>query len=160
MIDLSRMTPAEVIAEADRRRERRKKGLPLEETPAEAAVRIADDDARLEKAIQADVMKLYHAHGCTVRNLSQARRSKQAPGLPDLYVTWPRMTGQGPIAWWHETKTPTGVQSPAQRTFQIDNEACGVSYVIGGVPAAAAFLDKIGARRGELSHRSAPGAME
>ena len=109
--------------------------------------RLAEDDSRLEKEIQLEVVKLYRAHGCVVYNFSQARASKQSPGVGDLYVFWPAMRGDGPTAWWHETKTPTGKQSPAQLVFQQFCESCHVGYVLGGVLAAAAKLDAIGATR-------------
>lgn len=142
---LADMTNDEVIAEARRRDERRRTGLPLTETPAEAAERIAEDDTRLEKEIQRDVVKLYRAHRCVVYNLSQARASKQTPGIGDLYVLWPEMHFEGPAEWWHETKTGTGKQSPDQREFQELCSTCDVGYVLGGVAAAEAKLRQLGA---------------
>ena len=137
------MTLEEVLAESRRRDARRAQGLPLHETPAEIEERIAEDDARLEKVIQTDVVKLYRAHGCVVFSLSQPRATKQTPGIADLYVFCPSAAA----AWWHEVKTPTGKQSPAQVVFQQFCESCHVGYVLGGVLSAAAKLDAIGATR-------------
>lgn len=147
MKDIANMTLDEVLEESRRRDDRRARGLPLTETPAEAAERIAEDDHRLEKEIQLDVVRMYRAHGCTVFSLSQPRATKQTPGIGDLYVFWPELIGLGPAAWWHETKTPTGKQPPDQREFQRLCEECGVGYVIGGLSAAEAKLRAIGAMR-------------
>lgn len=134
MKDLGEMTPDEVHAEALRRNDRRRKNLPLHETvpSADTLRRIAEEDDRLEKEIQRDVVKLYTAFGCVVFNLSQARASKQTPGLGDLYVV--HLTSMQ--VWWHETKTPTGKQSPAQREFENIHRDTAVGYVVGGVLAA------------------------
>lgn len=100
-----------------------------------------DPDA-LEKDEQREVMKMYRAHGCVVRNLSQARKTKQAPGLPDLFVVHRGKSH----AWWHETKRPVGGRySPAQLEFRDDMQACGVGWVGGDRRAAAAQLRAIGA---------------
>ena len=96
----------------------------------------------LEKSEQAEVVKLYRAYGCHVYNLSQARASKQTPGLPDLYVFRP------PHAWWHETKRPiSGHPSPAQKVFNDECFASFVNHTIGGLAAARGTLVRIGAAR-------------
>lgn len=109
------------------------------------AIRDAASD-RLEKAEEHAVDKLYRAMGCTVYRLSQARASKQTPGLPDRWVVH---TGTN-RAWWHEVKRPVGgKQSPAQKAFQRQCALCGVSYVLGGVQAAELWLVKHGIARVE-----------
>ena len=96
----------------------------------------------LEKSEQAEVVKLYRAFGCHVYNLSQARATKQTPGLPDLYVF------RAPHAWWHETKRPvSGKPSPAQKVFSDECLECYVNHTIGGLAAARATLVRIGAAR-------------
>lgn len=140
MIDLSRMSASEVMAEGVRRADRRARGLPLEETPAEREERLQSEDMRLEKEIQRDVVKLYRAHGCIVYALSQTRASKQTPGIGDLYVLNPVKKRD----WWHETKTLFGRQSPDQREFSLLCHSCTVEYVIGGVEAARRQLKAIG----------------
>ena len=138
MKSVAAMTNDEILIESRRREDRRANGLPLSETPEELAERIVEDDARREKEIQAEIVKLYKALGCKVYNLSQPRASKQSPGLGDLWVVhlasgWNR---KGKTAWWHETKTPKGKQSEDQREFQRECKACHVGYVLGGVLAA------------------------
>jgi len=96
----------------------------------------------LEKSEQSEVMKLYRAYGCHVYNLSQARATKQTPGLPDLWVT------RGEHAWWHETKRPvSGKPSPAQEVFAQECLAAGIVHVLGGLSVARLRLLAIGAAR-------------
>lgn len=144
-MDFAAMSPDDVQAEAARRAERKRRGLPLHETPGEVAEytvqRIAENDDRMEKQIQSDVRKLYIAFGCTVYSLSQARASKQSPGLGDLYVIHRRLR----VAFWHETKTPSGNQSAPQRDFEEWNRDADVTVVVGGLVAAGGQLIKIGA---------------
>jgi len=102
----------------------------------------------LEKSEQAEVIKLYRAYGCHVYSLSQARATKQTPGLPDLYVFRP------PHAWWHETKRPvSGNPSPAQKVFSDECLASFVNHTMGGLAAARATLVRIGAARWVLDPR-------
>ena len=142
---------ADTIAEAERRAARRAQGLPLHETPAEQAERIQENDDRLEREIQGDVVRLYKALGCQVWSHSELRKTKQTPGYPDLTVLHPRRR----LAWYHETKTPTGTSSPAQRTFLGTAAECGVTVVVGGVQAGEEFLMSRG-----ISERSPSGALE
>lgn len=140
MMDFSRATASEVMAESKRRADRRAKGLPIHETPEEVDQRVLEEDSRLERQIQADVVRLYRAHGCIVYSLSQTRASKQTPGIGDIYVLNPVKKR----AWWHETKTPSGRQSPDQREFALLCHSCTVGYVLGGVEAARMHLKAIG----------------
>lgn len=128
------------LAEAARRSDRRARGLPLHETPAEREVREKEEDDRLEREIQAEIVRLYRAYGFIVWILSQKRASKQSPGIPDVYAVNPR-TGH---VIWHEVKTPTGRQSAAQSTFQEEHRGSAVHYVLGGVAAARAILNELG----------------
>ena len=130
------MNFADTIAEAERRRSRRAAGLPLSETPAEAAARIQEDDDRLERQIQVDVVNLYKAFGCQVWSHSELRKTKATPGYPDLTLLHPRRG----LYFYHETKTPTGTLEPAQVTFRSVAAACGLTVVAGGVTAAEEFL--------------------
>jgi hypothetical protein len=59
------------------------------------------------------------------------------------------------IAWWHEAKTPTGVQQSAQKRFEENCVACGWQYVLGGVRAAEEQLIKIG-----VAERQPSGSLE
>lgn len=119
-------------------------GLTLPQYRAREALRAREpeiDPDAIEKDEQLEVVKMYRAHGCLVRNLSQARRTKQAPGLPDLWVVH-RGKRQ---AWWHETKRSVGGRySPAQLEFRDDCQACGIPWVGGDRRHAAAQLRAIG----------------
>jgi hypothetical protein len=93
-------------------------------------LRLADgaDDARLEKEVVARADKQLRALGFRVINTSQPRHAKYiTPGVPDRFY-FHRARGLG-FAW--EAKTATGEQSPAQRDFQEDMDACGWLYVLG-----------------------------
>jgi len=101
-------------------------------------------DLTLEREIQRDIIELYERLGCEVIRFSQPGRlgsgTRQTPGIPDLKICCSRKQR----SWWHEVKTPSGVQSAAQIAFQGMVEACGESYVIGGEDAAIAQLRAIG----------------
>jgi hypothetical protein len=111
-------------------------------------------DLTLEREIQADVIELYTRLGCIVKPTSGGRRrgTRNAPGLPDLYVFPPlrrRPSGLADLIaprtpFWHETKRPGGKQSPAQREWQIECAYRGVGYVVGGTEAAIIYLRSIG----------------
>lgn len=98
-----------------------------------AAPAVADHDAEaaariLEKQEQVEVRKLLIAYGFKVYNLSQARATKQTPGLPDLWCVHKRE----PIAFWFETKRQVGGQlSPAQVDFQAECLRCDVKHFVG-----------------------------
>jgi hypothetical protein len=141
MMDIANMSLDEVLAESKRRDDRRARGLPLTEveTPEQLEERLQEDDDRLEKEIQRDVVRLYLAFHCLVYNLSQARASKQSPGLADLYV----LHLPSKNVWWHETKTPSGKQRPAQKEFQTVHKYTSVGYVVGGVLTAEEQLVKL-----------------
>ena len=143
------MSPDEVRAEVNRRADRRRQGLPLHETetPLQVATRLIEEDNRLEKAIQADVIKLYRRFGCVIYSLSQPRATKQTPGLGDLFGFTPMIYIQpSRLAFWHETKTAVGKLRPDQREF---HEFCletagGCRHVVGGLLAAEEFLVHVG----------------
>lgn len=90
-----------------------------------------------EREIQNLVVKLYRRCGCKVYPTSQYRISRQALGLPDLYVVHPAAGD-----WWHEVKTPHGKQSKEQAEFQAVVEGTGLAYVLGGVSAAQEILER------------------
>ena len=98
----------------------------------------------LEKGVQYDVKRAYEAVGCFVANFSQARASKQTPGIPDFYVSPPLLRG---APWWHEVKRPKGKQSVQQRAWQQMCEVRHVAYVCGGVQEALEHLREIGVIR-------------
>jgi hypothetical protein len=93
----------------------------------------------IEKAVQASVMRFYRSLGAVTFSTAQARRSKVALGLPDLFVCWP---ARG-VLWVHEVKRAGGKQSADQAAFQATWEASGGSYVLGGMREAVAHVERI-----------------
>jgi hypothetical protein len=153
MIDVLSMTPEEAREEARRRDERRAKGLPLtpDVSEPEEQARIKEADDRLEKIIQRDVWKLYRRFNCQCYWMSQARKTRQTAGVPDLIV----FNRRARAMWYHEIKTPTGEQSPAQKVFQEQCNACAIYYALGGVAAAEDVLITIG-----VAYRLSDGSLE
>jgi hypothetical protein len=110
----------------------------------------ADAD-RLERAEQHEVVKVFRAFGLRVYSLSQARASKQTPGLGDLFVILP-----GRCAFWWETKRPKGGQvSAAQQEFHDLCNAAGAPHHFGGRREAEDLVMTFG-----LAYRSALGTLE
>ena len=100
----------------------------------------------LEKHVQTLVRGMFHARGFVTYNLSQARATKQTPGLPDFWFAHPT---RGIAGWW-ETKRPRrsgrGCEPlrPEQARFRDECLAAGVHHGWGGVDEAAAFLTQLG----------------
>ena len=89
------------------------------------------DDDRLEKAIEHDGDVMMQKAGFTVIRFSQARKTKQTPGIPDRrYYRRPRANSSALIVWW-EAKSSSGKQSAHQKAFQAMAESCGEAYVCG-----------------------------
>jgi hypothetical protein len=113
-------------------------------TPAPKMVLVADSDPELEKAREKQVEqacdKLALAMGCEIMRYSQPRATKQTPGIPDRRY---RHRSRG-FVFWFECKATDGKQSPAQREFQLGEEACGQVYVLGGRPELARHLASLG----------------
>jgi hypothetical protein len=110
----------------------------------------AVDNDRLEKAEQLEVTKIFRAFGGRVYSLSQARASKQTPGLGDLFVVLPEL-----VSFWWETKRQKGGRvSDAQQEF---HDLCnctidGSRHYIGGRREAEDLLIAFGlAYRDEAS---------
>jgi len=80
--------------------------------------------------------QLMELHGFRSIHFSQARATQQTPGIPDrkYYHRARRLT-----CWW-EAKAECGEQSEEQRKFQLDAEACGETYLLGGVNVLAHWL--------------------
>ncbi len=96
-----------------------------------------------EQATYESCVHLYTAAGCRVKRLSQARATRQTPGIPDLKVFAVRIRQ----AWWMECKASGGRQSAAQREFQREAQACGEVYLLGGIDEAKAHLVAVGLAR-------------
>ncbi len=104
-------------------------------------MRVASITEQLEHDVQSAVIRYYETFGCEVARFSEGRRSRITPGWPDLAVGCVRKRA----FWVHETKrTHGGIQSSAQSSTQQWLEACGVRYILGGVPAAHAHLVSLG----------------
>lgn len=118
-------------------------GAPAIETPDEAAMREQLEERHVEEGD-----KLLRALGFEVVRLSQVRRSKIHPGLPDRRY-YHRRRG---VAFWWEAKAEWGQQRPEQREFQTMAEACGERYVAGRLEDLKGWLVEqgIAEREGEL----------
>jgi hypothetical protein len=129
MKPLHEMSLEEALSERNRRLELQRRGLPFDTPTVCTGFETPDDvsDARLEKAIVAAADKQLRSLGFVVWNLSQARASKIACGVPDRLYTCP---SRGLAVFW-EAKSATGTQRPDQRLFQEHMDACGWHYVVG-----------------------------
>lgn len=89
------------------------------------AVDTERDDRILESREQQEVRRRLMTYGFRVLNLSQARKSKQAPGIPDLWCVHKRL----PIAFWWETKRQVGGElSFDQEVFRDECLRCDVGW--------------------------------
>lgn len=108
-----------------------------------ATLNLEIDNVR-EKEEQAYIAKLFRGFGCKVYNLSQARASKQTPGLPDLWV----VHLEAKLGFWFECKRPLGGRiRPEQIDFKAECAAAGVNAFIGDRNVAAMVLVKLGLAR-------------
>jgi hypothetical protein len=95
---------------------------------------------------------VFKALTCGVCRLSQNRRTKQTPGLGDLWCTAP----QGwRLAWWWETKAGAGKLEPAQEHFRDDCFRTGVLWGAGDRHDAQRFLIQLG-----IAYRHSSGSIE
>lgn len=104
-------------------------GLPAIETAQ------LDADA-LEDAHVAEGDKIVRALGGKVVAFSQKRATKQTPGIPDRKYYFPRRK----LTFWWEAKAEWGVQSPAQKDFQVMAEECRETYLLGELDALKNML--------------------
>ena len=120
-IDLARMTPEQIRAEAERRQRLRDRGASLDApdpaialTPEQLAAQERRETAHW-KDEQRECRKVFVAIGCVVYWLSQSRKTGQTPGLGDLWVFAPE---GWELAWWWETKSGEGKLSEVQERFR------------------------------------------
>ena len=108
-------------------------------------------DLTLEREIQRDIIELYERMGCEIVRFTQHGRTgsgtRQTPGIADLRVYCRRKD----TSWWHEVKTPSGVQSEDQKRFQALAESCRETYILGGTEVALEQLRAIGCITGRPS---------
>jgi hypothetical protein len=89
----------------------------------------------LEKQVEGECDKLVTLMGWSVVRFSQARASRQTPGIPD------RKYYKGSRTFWFECKAEGGKQRPEQKAFQEMCEEAGELYVLGGLEELQAFLN-------------------
>ena len=78
---------------------------------------------------------MFKALTCDPHWLSQSRRTKQTPGLGDLWVFAPEGWR---LAWWWETKVGAGRLEDAQERFR---DSCFRTGVLWGVATATTRSD-------------------
>lgn len=92
-----------------------------------------------ERDEQAEICRIFRRHGCSPRSTSQYRPSKQALGIPDLWVFGPT------TAWWFEVKSGEDWRfSEHQLQWARDCMASGILYGAGDRWAALALLKALG----------------
>lgn len=98
-----------------------------------------------EKAEQHRIRKLFESCGFKTYNLSQARASKQTPGLPDLWLVNPET---GDALWWEcKAAKPNGKPKPLrpeQSQFRDECLTCLVHHGWGTLTEAEAWLEAHG----------------
>ncbi|HEX8298714.1 MAG TPA: VRR-NUC domain-containing protein [Rubricoccaceae bacterium] len=92
--------------------------------PACGLSRAARRDRRLEKVVQADIVRFAQALGHHGTDTSQPRASIVMPGLPDLLLM-----GHG-AADWVEVKTACGRMTAAQHAWHEAARAAGQRVVV------------------------------
>ena len=126
------MTSAELLAEQARREENRRLGRSLsyiDETPTPEQIVANKKRADvLEATEQRDITKMARAIGLRVRDQSQKRPSKVAPGIPDLIVT---CNAVGFFGYWETKRQVGGVRSTSQIEFGDDCIAARIPYGFG-----------------------------
>ena len=102
--------------------------------------------AKLEKEIQADIVKLLETVGAAVYRIGTKRKkgdhqgTMQTPGIPDLcaFVTFPRSQHVSEhmthcVQLWIEVKRPGEAMSEAQWEFLRNARDAGCEHLVGGV---------------------------
>lgn len=95
----------------------------------------------LEKEEQRVIVCMARAIGFHVYSLSQARSSKQTPGLPDLWLAHP---ARGFAGWWEAKRPVGGKRSTVQSEFAAECDAARVVCGHGDRYAFARFLEQHG----------------
>ncbi len=103
------------------------------------------DESIREAEEQRAIAKQFRAYGFKVRNLSQPRATKQAPGIGDLIVMH---TARGVALWWESKRQVGGKLSPDQVEFEADCRACSWTYRSGDRYDAARYLVNLGMAEG------------
>lgn len=106
---------------------------------------VVKDESILEKKEQQAIIDQFRAYGFKVRNISQPRATKQAPGIGDLIVMH---IARGIALWWEVKRQVGGRLSPDQVEFEDDCRACGWTYRSGDRYDAARYLVNLGMAEG------------
>ena len=106
------------------------------------AVKVAPDESPADADVSwQEMQRKCHAvfvkAGCAVYWLSQSRKTRQTPGVPDLIVFGP--PGHPFHAYW-ETKSGRGKLEEAQRKFALHCQRTNTEYQCGSAVLAGAFL--------------------
>ena len=137
------MTAAELLEEQRRREANRAAGRPLDyvapELLAQQAAEIERSKDVAEKDEQRAIRKMAIALGFRVYWLSQARATKQTPGMPDL---WLAHQERGLAGWWETKRQIGGERSSAQADFADECAASGILYGFGDRYAFANWLSE------------------
>ncbi|SRR5581483_7123475 len=88
-------------------------------------------------------VRVLRATGWTVYRLSQARASRQTPGLPDLWAFHPVLRLELTV----EVKSGAGRPTPEQEEFAQFRALCQRDHVIGGRDAVLDYLARHGLAR-------------
>ena len=106
---------------------------------------------RLEKDIQADIVKLLETVGAAVYKIGTTRKkgdhqgTMQTPGIPDLvaFVRMPwKVSEVRPryVQLWIEVKRPGGAMSDAQTKFRLHVLEAYCEHIVGGVDEVVDWL--------------------
>lgn len=140
------MTPAQIIAEAERRERLRAKGIHDFHSPEAMAAsmtpeQIAAEQKRedvLEKKEQHEIVKRLRVVRCDVWPTSSNKRAKIRPGFPDIWFFGP--PGSNLAGWWESKRQVGGRLSEAQVDFQKRCKDSGTIHGYGDRYDAERFL--------------------
>lgn len=101
-------------------------------------------DSPLESAIQGEIWTALERIGCKVSSTSQYRPSRQALGMPDLFVVH--------VAWkvhtWLEVKRPGEKPTKVQEAWHAASREAGCPvYVVHSAEEALRAIDELHRRR-------------
>ncbi len=89
---------------------------------------------QLEKGVQHDIKGYLELEGFFVSNFSQARPSKQTPGIPDLYAVHRKWR----FRLWIEVKRPGETTTLLQRGWHLAAIEAGANVLVADSPEAVA----------------------
>lgn len=143
--DYNTASPAELVAEAGRRRAR-KENRAVDPTP-EDLERI---DKQREREVQSAVVAEYVRCRCKVWSTSQPRKAKFiTPGGADLVVFSPEIFADGSgTMWFHEVKPDGKPYREDQLLFAAACRTAKIDCIGGGLASAIEKLERLSLRGG------------